>query len=280
MVGDALVRLAELRRQQGRFDEAEDLFARSESHSLALVGRATLALERGESEEALELAERYLRRFPSPGRTERCAGLEVAVRVHAARGAVARAREALHELSDIAARVGTRALHAAALSSEGTVAAAAGDLDAARRSFEDALDLLPASQAPFERARVQVELGSVSERLNRTQAAKRELEAALSAFRELGATADEARAEALLARLRGKRAVKTVPVVEGPLAQLSKRELEVLALVAGGLTNQEIADRLVLSEHTVHRHVTNLLRKLEVPTRAAASSLAGRYGLA
>jgi LuxR family transcriptional regulator, maltose regulon positive regulatory protein len=71
-----------------------------------------------------------------------------------------------------------------------------------------------------------------------------------------------------------------VAVVESPLAQLSKRELEVLALVAEGLTNLEIADRLVLSEHTVHRHVTNLLRKLGLPSRAAASTLAGRYGLA
>jgi DNA-binding NarL/FixJ family response regulator len=56
--------------------------------------------------------------------------------------------------------------------------------------------------------------------------------------------------------------------------------LEVLGLVATGLTNHEIARRLVLSEHTVNRHVANILRKLGLPSRAAASSLAGRYGLA
>jgi DNA-binding NarL/FixJ family response regulator len=65
----------------------------------------------------------------------------------------------------------------------------------------------------------------------------------------------------------------------GPLGELSGRELEVLVLVAEGLTNAEIGERLFLSEHTVHRHVTNLLRKLGLPSRAAAASLAGRHGL-
>jgi DNA-binding NarL/FixJ family response regulator len=55
--------------------------------------------------------------------------------------------------------------------------------------------------------------------------------------------------------------------------------LEVLDLVAQGLTNRDIAARLVLSEHTVNRHVANILRKLGLSSRAAAASLAGRYGL-
>jgi DNA-binding NarL/FixJ family response regulator len=67
--------------------------------------------------------------------------------------------------------------------------------------------------------------------------------------------------------------------IETPLGGLSPRELEVLVLVAEGLTNRDIAQRLVLSEHTVNRHVANILRKLGLPSRAAAASLAGRYGL-
>ena len=51
-----------------------------------------------------------------------------------------------------------------------------------------------------------------------------------------------------------------------------------LGLVAEGLTNHDIAQRLVLSEHTVNRHVANILRKLGLKSRTAAATLAGRYG--
>jgi DNA-binding NarL/FixJ family response regulator len=63
------------------------------------------------------------------------------------------------------------------------------------------------------------------------------------------------------------------------LSVLSPRELEVLGLIAEGLTNQQIAQRLVLSKHTVNRHVANILSKLMVRSRAAAASLAARHGL-
>jgi pimeloyl-ACP methyl ester carboxylesterase/DNA-binding CsgD family transcriptional regulator len=60
---------------------------------------------------------------------------------------------------------------------------------------------------------------------------------------------------------------------------LTPRETEVLRLVAAGLSNREIASSLVLSEHTVHRHVANILRKLTQSTRAAAAAHATRAGL-
>jgi len=66
---------------------------------------------------------------------------------------------------------------------------------------------------------------------------------------------------------------------DGPLDVLSPREREVVALVAVGMSNREIAERLVISEHTVHRHVTSILRKLGLRSRAAAASLAARHGL-
>jgi DNA-binding NarL/FixJ family response regulator len=279
MSGDALVRLAELRRRQGRLAEAEELFARCEGHALSVLGRATLALDRGHPEEAAESADRFMRRFPDPGRVERCAGLEVAVRAHAQLGDLAAAREALEQLGEIAARAGIGSLRAAVLASEGVVAAAAGDYDAARRSLEDALDLYAASDAGFEVARVRLELAAVLAALGRREAARREIEAALAAFQGLGAAGELARAEAMLGRLRGARPRVPANTAEGPLGELSGRELEVLALVAEGLTNQQIAERLVLSEHTVNRHVANILGKLGLHSRAAAASLAGRHGL-
>ena len=280
MIGDALVRLAELRRHQGRVDDAEALFARCEGHASAVLGRAALALDRGRPEEAADLADRFLRRFPGTDRMERCAGLEVAVRAHARLGDDTRAGGALEQLHALASRAGTRALHAAVSASEGTVAAARGNQDAARRSFEDALDQLTASNAPFETARVRLDLAATLVALGRHEAARQEIDAALAVFRELGAGHEAARAEALLGRLRGARPQVRANAVDGPLRELSARELEVLALVAEGLTNHEIAQRLVLSEHTINRHVANILRKLGLHSRAAAASLAGRHGLA
>jgi DNA-binding NarL/FixJ family response regulator len=73
-----------------------------------------------------------------------------------------------------------------------------------------------------------------------------------------------------------------VPVSEPDaslLDELSAREREVLALVAQGLSDTQIAERLVISPHTVHRHVANILAKLGLPTRAAAAARAARAGL-
>jgi DNA-binding NarL/FixJ family response regulator len=60
---------------------------------------------------------------------------------------------------------------------------------------------------------------------------------------------------------------------------LTKREIEVLRLVAEGLNNQAIAERLFVSDHTVHRHLANILNKLDASTRAAAVAQAARRGL-
>jgi DNA-binding NarL/FixJ family response regulator len=182
----------------------------------------------------------------------------------------------LEELQALAERVKTGPLLASAIVLEGISAAAVGDHDRARRSFEDALDLLAAGEAPFETARVRLELATTLQSLGRSEAARREVEAAISVFRNLGAIGELTRAEELVDRISEPGIAES----HGPLDRLSKRELEVLALVAEGLTNAEIAKRLFVSEHTAHRHVANILRKLAVPSRTAAASLAGRHGLA
>ncbi|WP_100814564.1 response regulator transcription factor [Microbacterium lacus] len=77
------------------------------------------------------------------------------------------------------------------------------------------------------------------------------------------------------------------PVDEGRVAAvaprgrdlITPREREVLRLVATGMTTGDVASALVISEHTVHRHVANILTKLDAPTRAAAVSIAARNGL-
>jgi ATP/maltotriose-dependent transcriptional regulator MalT len=275
MVGDALARLGDLRRRQGRLGEAEELFARAESHTISLLGRAQLAFDSDQPGEASELADRYLRRFPERGRIERSAGLELAIRAFAATGDLERSEDALSELRGIAKRAKTRPIQAALHSSEGVLAATRGDQNAARCAFEDAIDLLADCDAPYEAGRVRLDLAATLRAEGRHDRARREIEAAITAFQAVGAQAECARAEAMLKKRHDGR-----PATEGPLARLSARELEVLGLVAEGLTNHDIAQRLVLSEHTVNRHVANILRKLGLNSRAAAASLAGRYGLA
>jgi LuxR family transcriptional regulator, maltose regulon positive regulatory protein len=277
MVGDALVRLGDLRRRQGRLDEAEELFQRCEGNPLAILGRAEIALDRGAADSAAELADRYLRRFPDRNRVERCAGLEVAVRAHLRLQALERAEAALTELRDLADIVTrSRPLRAAALTAQGRVATVRGDLDAARCFLEDALDLLADAGAPFETARVRVDLAGVLAAAGRAAPARAEYGRALAVFRNIGARGEQVRTQALVGRLGPE--APGGPAA-GPLEVLSPREREVLTLVADGLTNREIAERLVVSEHTVHRHVTSILRKLQLPSRAAAAAMAARHGL-
>ena len=276
LVGEALLRLAELRRLQGRYDDADSLLARCAGDTRALLVQSQLALDRGRLTEAAELAERFLRRRAGPHRLERGPGLEVAVRAYAGLGQCDRAQGALEQLRDLALRADTRPLRAALFTAEATVATALGDSDAARRCWEDAIDILAGSPARYEIGRARQGLASVLDADGRAAEARTQVVAALETFRELGAGAEAASAEAMLGRLDQ---VCSSGAPDGALALLSKREREVVTLVATGMSNREIAGRLVISEHTVHRHVTSILRKLDVPSRAAAASLAARHGL-
>jgi LuxR family transcriptional regulator, maltose regulon positive regulatory protein len=278
MTGEALVRLADLRRQQGRLEEAAALYARCDGDLGAYLGRGALALEQGDPERAMDLADRYLRRLP-PHAVLRARGLELRVRSAVCLGQTEAARRSLEEIQQLAARAATSPLLTAALACAGTVAASEGDLETARVAFEDALDTSASRRSPFEAARIRVELATTLRALGRRPAALTELERALVTLRDLGAAAESTRVEALAREWRaGTAPVETSPLGR-PLDALTPREREVLRLVAEGLTNHQIADRLVLSEHTVHRHVGNLLRKLALPSRTAAAALAVQQGL-
>jgi len=122
--------------------------------------------------------------------------------------------------------------------------------------------------APYEAARTQVLIGLALRELGDRDAAGMELDAARSVFRQLGARPDLVRVDALS------------PIVgaHAPMG-LTRRELEVLGLVARGMTNREIAAALVISEHTVARHVQHILAKLGVTSRTAASAYAYEHDL-
>jgi LuxR family maltose regulon positive regulatory protein len=269
---EAVVRLSELRRRQGRLEEASALFHEVEFHPFAQLGLAAIALDRGDAARAAELVERFLRKLGSDNRLQRVAALELLVHALVALAEVERARGAVTELLGLAAGAGTDPLRASALAAEGAVEAAEGDREAARCRFEDAVDLFQRSGAPFETARTRIELARVLSELGRQEAAAEQAGAAHEAMRAMRAGREADRAAALLSDLGG------APAKDVATA-LTQRELEVLRLVAQGLSNSEIAERLVLSEHTVHRHLANILGKLGLSSRAAAAAWGARAGL-
>jgi LuxR family maltose regulon positive regulatory protein len=254
---EAVVRLAELRRRQGRLDEAGALFREVEFHPFAQLGLAAVALDGGDAALGVELSERFLRQVGPENPLQRVAGLELLVRALVALSECERARGELGELQTLVAQVGTDPLRASALAAEGAVAAAEGDPETARRLYEDAVDLHHRSGAPFETAQARIELARVLTALGRHEAAAEQADAA----------------HKVLDAMQAERAA------DGPAKALTPREVEVLRLVAKGLSNPAIAEELVLSQHTVHRHLANILGKLELPTRAAAAAWAARRGV-
>ena len=279
MTTDGLARLGELRRRQGRLDEAAALFDRSGGHPIASLGRAAIALDRNDRQGAVELAERHLRRLPLKNRTERAGALELLIRALAVQGNVGnldRARAALEELEDIASGANTPPLVASARLSAGLVANGAGDFETARRKLEDAVDLFDRSGAPFEAAQARVRLAGVLERLGRADAALAEVQRAREERARLDARVELAAADAIRQRLASASKPAHAPA---DTVGLTARELEVLRLISSGLSNQAIGERLCISEHTVHRHVANTLSKLRVPSRSAAVAQAARLGL-
>jgi LuxR family maltose regulon positive regulatory protein len=296
LVADGVEQLAELRRRQGRWDEAEELFGRVEGRSLSLLGRGAIALDRGDAASAADLFERFLRRTPPDNWTGRATALELLVRSRLALGLRPEAEEASASLRALETQVSTLTIRAAARQAEATLRAAAGECEEARRRSEDAVDLYLQAQAPFEAAQARLDLARCLLRLARPGPARQEARSALDCFQRLGAAREAFRAEALLKEIDEARRetsdtsagspaalvapARSVAPVPGPTEHpLTSREIEVLRLVAEGLSDKEIADRLHLSDHTVHRHISNIRRKLGLPSRSAAVAWAAQQGL-
>jgi LuxR family transcriptional regulator, maltose regulon positive regulatory protein len=260
LASESSLRLAELRRRQGRLSEAEALFEALEFHPLGLLGRAAVALDGEDPKAACEFADRALAALPEPNRAERAGAWELLVRARVALGDTDGAELALRKLRAIAASVTADPLRAAVNLGEGLLSRARGREDAARRQLERAVELYHRCGAPYETACARIELATSLQALDRLDEAAAHHARARATFERLGAAGPLARAAGAAANPSG----------------LTRREREVLELIAEGLTNRAIAQRLMLSEHTVHRHVANLLNRLGVSTRAAAVAHAAR----
>jgi DNA-binding CsgD family transcriptional regulator len=266
-VGMAFYQQAELHRLRGEFAEAENAYRQTGQWGREpQPGLALLRLAQGQVDAAAAAIRSVV--DEARDRVTRSTVLAAFVEIVLAAHDLGAARTAADELTRIADDLGAPLLHAMSGHATGAVLLGEGDAGAALTVLRRACAVWRDLEAPYEAARVRVLIGLASRELGDRDTATMELDAARAVFEQLGAAPDVARVGAL-SRAAGPRA---------PMG-LSPRELEVLALVARGKSNREIAAALVISEHTVARHVQNILAKLGVSSRTAASAFAFEHDL-
>ena len=260
----AIARMAELRVRQGRLGEAAQLLAGTAEQSSSLRALALLRLAEDRPRVAAALLERGLR--GAEGDAVRSAQmLAPLVDARLACGDVAGAREAAEQLAAFADASGIRLIGARAELAAARVAIAAGDAGAAAESAHRALTAFGALAMPFDVGEARLALArAIADEA--PELAADEARAAVAAFRELGASRALDAAAALLRDLGG--ATGGRGRVSG---ELTARELEVLELVALGMSNAKIARTLVISEKTAGHHVSRILMKLGVHNRTEAA---------
>ena len=266
-VAEGQYQLGEVRRLRGDLAGAEAAFR--QAHELGRdpqPGLALLRLAQGRVDAASASIRAALAAAQGDRLTRaRLCAAQVEIALEA--GEVQVARLACEELEETAASYRSSGLEAAAPQARGAALLVEGKPEEALQSLRAACLLWQRLNAPYEVARVRVLLARTYEALGDAEVAALELDAAEAVFARLGARPDAKR----VAELRRR------PALPGGL---SEREAEVLRLVAGGCTNREIAAKLVISEKTVARHLSNIFTKLGLPTRTAAAAYAFERGLA
>ena len=150
----------------------------------------------------------------------------------------------------------------------GMLAATLGDWERAESHFERAMTLNREMGAHTWLAHTAYEYGRMLQRRGDGRVAE--------LLGEADALAERIGMRALLGRIRALAAPRAVP---GPPDGLSYREVQILGLVAKGLSNREIGGTLFISEHTAANHIRSILRKTSCANRTEAASYAHRHGL-
>ena len=267
MLGTLHYLRAELHRLRGDFPAAETAYREASAVGQNIQpGHALARLAQGQLDAANAAIRRTVAEAEDP--ISRARLLPAFVDIMLTSNDVAAAEGAAGELAVLADAFDRPFVRALAEHALGCVRLAAGDPSAAITSLRRAWNGWRDVEAPYEAARARVAIACACRALGDEDGASMELDAAKLAFVDLGAATDIDRVDQLLG-------VEPIGLAGG----LSAREREVLALVAAGRSNREIADALVISEKTVSSHVSHILTKLGVPSRTAAASYAHEHGL-
>ena len=262
----AFYRRGELARLRGEFASADTSYTEASRRGLdPQPGLSLLRMAQGRKDAAAVSIRRALN--ATADRVTRARLLPAFIEVMLEVGSFDEVRGACLELEDMADSFATGAVRAMALRARGSVLLADGDPEAALNPLREACEFWREADAPYLVARVRELMGMACRLLGDEDGARLELGAARAVFEELGAAPD-------LARLSSN-----LSFSESQTHGLTKRELQVLQLVATGRTNRMIATELFVSQRTVDRHVSNLFNKLDVSTRAAATAYAHRHKL-
>ncbi len=264
--GEACYRQGEIHRMLGDYGAAEEAYREASGRGREpQPGLALLRLAQGEPDAAAAAIRRAS--VETAEISKRAKLLPAYVEIMLAARDLDAARDASDELGSLADGQEQGALGAMAAQARGAVELAEGDAAAALASLRHAGEAWQQLEAPYETARVRELVGRACRALGDEDGATLELDAAHAAFAELGASPDLTR----IASLAG--------AAPGQTHGLTERELEVLQLVAAGKSNREIAAALVISEHTVARHLQNIFAKLGLSSRTAATAFAFEHGL-
>jgi DNA-binding CsgD family transcriptional regulator/tetratricopeptide (TPR) repeat protein len=267
--------LADLRILQGRLDEASSLLRPWHERVDAFCPRARLHLAANEYDVAASLARAGLTALR--GDALRAVPLwSVLVSAEVARTDLPAARAAAQELAELVDRTPSPVLRAEALLAAGVVAAAAGDDASAVPLLQQAEAMVIEDPRPVLRARIGYALAQALAGAGQVELAIEEARAALENFLALDAGPDADRTAALLRRLGAPASRARSMDPTQLLAGLTAREQQVLQLLCEGLTNAQIGLRLFVTTKTVEHHVSRVLAKLGVHSRAQASALCVR----
>jgi DNA-binding CsgD family transcriptional regulator len=264
--GEARYRRAEIHRLRGETAAAERGYRQA-----SLLGREPqpgMALWRLAQGETAAAAAAIKRALAEANDAATCLELwPAAVEIAIAAGEIQEARADARELERLISADDPPALVATLSQVRGAVALSAEEPGAALSPLRRAAEIWHELRAPYELGRARELVGVACRALGDEDGARLELDAALETFERLGAEPDRARLGALINRSRA----------DGH--GLTDRERQVLRMIARGQTNRAIAEDLVLSERTIDRHVSNILAKLGVRSRAAATAYAYEHRL-